>query len=158
MFLTHQRRQLHSQITRHRHPHHHTWYPSSLNNGTGYTIPGIMMTNKKLKCLYVYEQLHFLCGCCIMIPVTIRCKYHLKSAFNSGRYGVNAGGVSGPGIKWRFNTITTAITKTVTAATNRNMNLSVIVLRESGIKGNKSQDPIYYIYIDLESIVLSLDS
>jgi hypothetical protein len=50
-----------------------------------------------------------------------------KKAFNSGRYGVNAGGVSGPGIKWRFNTITTAITKTVTAATNRNMNLSVMV-------------------------------
>ena len=49
-----------------------------------------------------------------------------KNALSKGKYGVNAGATAGPGIKWRFNIITTAITKTVTPATKRNMNLSVI--------------------------------
>lgn len=51
-----------------------------------------------------------------------------KKAFSNGRYGVKAGGVAGPGIRWRFSIITTAITNMVTPATKRNMNLSVILL------------------------------
>jgi hypothetical protein len=61
-------------------------------------------------------------------------------ALSRGRYGVKAGGVAGPGIKWRFSIITTAITNMVTPATNRNMNLSVMLL-EYGVKTkNKGLD------------------
>jgi hypothetical protein len=51
-----------------------------------------------------------------------------KIALSSGRYGVNAGGVAGPGIRCRLSTITTAITNIVTPVTNLKINLSVMLI------------------------------
>ena len=66
-----------------------------------------------------------------------------KNAFSKGRYGVKAGGVAGPGIRWRLSKITTVITNMVTPATNRNINLSVMMF-ESGIKMRGSRF-VYYM-------------
>jgi len=49
-------------------------------------------------------------------------------ALSFGKKGVNEGSVAGPGNTLRFNNTTTANTNTDTAATNRNINLSVMLL------------------------------
>ena|ERR1700761_6001868 len=85
--------------------------------------------------------------CTVILPCLI--KYNDTSsstvqvpfsiALSIGKYGVNDGGVAGPGIMCRFSTITTNITKTVTTATKRNMNLSVMVEKEQGTRSQESR-------------------
>jgi hypothetical protein len=119
-------------------------------------IPGIMTTSRRLKYLTAYALLCFpflmkyneINSNTLQVP--------LSNAFSKGRYGVKAGGVAGPGIRWRFNKITTVITKMVTPATNRNINLSVMMF---GVRNQESGTgvKILFMYINCP-FVLALDS